>query len=334
MDDGVKIDGIIDDSIWENANYLTSSFLQNENADDSFPKMQITAVPGQYGVYINSVMYDNNIVMYSEYGAYAPRYTTGWQIHFLNIQRGEDIMSISTSEMAVRVKNFTLDSWGNLVFNTPELQGLAAIKIDGVVNSGNTNSITMETFISYESMQLDVSNGIPDTFYMYPINRSVFIGRTSASEMQPENLYNTWQPSYYYSFNEHGFVDSFADNFVLGNAPSGLARTAGWEYFDDDTPSVKSTREQAQTVYFSEVYADSFVLETDIEFAEDITHFTQNKQTVGVEILSPNGNGLTFVVGDNYFDYDRHQYDKYMIQIGNRDFATSYATGIMDAPIE
>ena len=69
LDDGVKIDGIIDDSIWENANYLTSSFLQNENADDSFPKMQITAVPGQYGVYINSVMYDNNIVMIGEVGS-------------------------------------------------------------------------------------------------------------------------------------------------------------------------------------------------------------------------------------------------------------------------
>ena len=155
-DADIDIDGVLDESCWQGKKWYTNTYLDNVNGNR--PVVRLTAFPTEKGVYIGSVVEDTNLM---DNGERAPLANSNWELRVTADNVGQE-----RGNSAVYLTSYNIDMKGENFGIQPNFD--RAVKVVGELNSGDTTSATLEMFIPWESLGIDTSLGVPESFRIRP----------------------------------------------------------------------------------------------------------------------------------------------------------------------
>ncbi|MGI6714174.1 MAG: carboxypeptidase-like regulatory domain-containing protein [Bacilli bacterium] len=247
-DPDMKIDGVLDEARWSNTNYLHFSEYDCDLAVTSFFTV--------YGIYIGGKAIDREMTYY---GRFDMKNNSGFDIH---LARKEQTLMQRSEVMRLQV-----DAQDRKSYYQDRFAG--ATKVEGVLNSGTECTMTFEMFVSWKEFGVEVLNQhhIPPLVRMMPTYR--YVSRKSDSFVERHDITPTFGENTYvsgfYSFGPDGYLNPEIADCPLGNAKNGVSKSDGWDisHYDDEHPYIDSTYRNAQSIYFKDVYATNFIVETD-----------------------------------------------------------------------
>ncbi len=256
-DAAITIDGEISEEEYAGKKWYSCGYA--EDTENLYAHHEITAFPSATGVYIAGRSYDNNIKNSDSFGSFAPDYNTGWELYFFCLNKGADQ---NEAQPTVIREQLMIDVNGNVVFATG-LRGESAVKVDGVINSGETTGASFEVFIPYTELNVDVSGGIPDYVNILPEYRGFLPGSATVTVMRLLQFPWIYTPAYY-RFGVDGYESADADNAIVGDQKSGFAKSANWDVSRESERIVESKGAQWQYIYFKNIYASNFIATAEV----------------------------------------------------------------------
>lgn len=247
-DPDMKIDGVLDESRWSNTDYLHFSEYDCD--------LSVTTFFTVYGIYIGGKAIDREMAYY---GRFDMKNNSGFDIH---LARKEQTLMQRSEIMRLQV-----DAKDRKSYYQDRFAG--ATKVDGVLNSGTECTMTFEMFVSWKEFGIEVINkyDLPSLVRMMPTYR--YISRKSDSFVERHDITPTFGENTYvsgfYNFGPNGYLNPEISDCPLGNAKHGISKSDGWDmsHYDEDSPYIDSTYRNAQSIYFKDVYAKNFIVETD-----------------------------------------------------------------------
>lgn len=234
----IKVDGNLNDKVWQNKKWLTCSTKDNNNP----ATVSFTMTMGSKGVYIAAKVQDTGVWYGKERGA---SYNTGVEMY---------LAPYGTLQMERQAYQITMDAGndygicrytnGNYFFDSRKM--LLATHVDGTLNSSSCKGYELEGFIPYSQIGLDSP---ADKF-----NIDVALIRTSTNESstgadnQNERmwtnmgtLYHTdysWTcPKSWYTFTASGLVE---DNVTLQASGGGQLENVTKQNIPGDSFTVRA----------------------------------------------------------------------------------------------
>ncbi|HBF86860.1 MAG TPA: hypothetical protein DDW54_04180 [Clostridiales bacterium] len=254
-DPDILIDGKLDEAVWQNKKWYTSKFYTDIN--DVMPKLTVTAFNTVYGAYMGVKIRDNNI-LYN--GMLNPSKNS--TIEFYYYAEKTDTV-VSDQDFSLR-RAFMMDYAGEL-YSTGERMK-RAFSVDGEINSGNTTGSTVEIFIPWSELGIDVSDGVyPQKFYLLPTYRPVLQGNTSHTPLFNKPFNPMHHMMDYYIFDEDGYTDEDVEGAIVGDAYNGTAKSASWDLENLDQGVISVTEAgEFNYIYFRDAFHENFKAETTI----------------------------------------------------------------------
>ena len=278
-DPDIKIDGKLDEAVWQNKKWYTSKFYTD--IKDIMPKLETTAFTTEYGAYMGVKIRDNNIIYNGMLDL-----TKNSLIEFYFYADKSDKVTCDNDYSLRRA--FMMDYAGELYSTSERMK--RAITVDGEMNSGNTVGAVFEIFIPWSEMGIDVSDGVyPHIFRLLPSYRPVLRGNSTHTPLfnVPFNLMNHIDS--YYEFDENGYTDEDAEGALLGDAYNGTAKSANWDIENVAQNEVSVTSGAANnTIFFRNAFCENFVAEATLYPLGGNTADTW--WVGGFLVLSTNGN--------------------------------------------
>ncbi len=250
----IKIDGVLDEAAWQGKSWFQNTYM---NTNGTYPILKFTAFPSEYGVYVASIIEDKNLVTD---GQRYPEVNSNWELYFAGCNADESLYSAERNG-TWNVNRIYVDMRGesmSLVTNTER-----AVKVDGELNSGNTNSATLEMLVSWESLGVDTSKGIPETIAVMPWFRAVLASGGSTSYMEAPGS-NLNLPASFYIFDKDGCTNNDLPGAVLGGANNGMSKSAGWDMSKQDEGIVRAINGGSAFIYFKEQQGENFIVEATL----------------------------------------------------------------------
>ena len=251
----VRVDGVLDDTVWQGKKWWKHTYLSNING--VMPKVELTAFPSEQGLYIASVVYDSNL---TSDGERAPGTNSNWELYIAACNAGEDLFS-DAHRGKWSMQRFYVDMYGGgfSYFNDFD----RAVVVEGVLNSGETTSATMEMFIPWKLLRVDPSKGIPESVGIMPCYRGVLETGGSTSWLSPADSDIATTLSVYL-FDQNGYQNADAENAVMGDSFHGYAKTKGWDLSQIDQGILRSPRGGWEKIFFTDTYGENFIVETTV----------------------------------------------------------------------
>lgn len=268
-DADMYIDGSLDEDRWQNKNWYTT--CAPYGAVNESVWMKTTAFTTEYGVYIAAVLYDDNIVGDGEFNV-----TQGTCLEYHYTFRKQD-GKLYNASYADRGR-FFLDVFGNYCTKGERMK--RGVKVDGVVNSGNTVSATFEVFVPWEQTGVAVTDTwYPEEVYVLPGCRVLAEGQTY-SLCTLGMVSERWRRDYqamYYEFDENGYTKVDTEGASLGDAKNGFAKSAGWnlDKLSEGEVSLDKTYEY-DYIFFRDAFANNFEASMTIYPGEYLYDLTDN----------------------------------------------------------
>lgn len=258
-DADMKIDAKLDEAVWQDKKWYTNTYL--DNLDGTKPVIRVTGFPTEKGVYIASVVNDTNLM---DNGERAPLANSNWEFRVTADNVGEE-----RSSSALYCMSYNIDMKGENFGINPNFD--RAVRVEGEVNSGNTTSATLEMFIPWESLQVDTSLGIPESFRVRPSYRAVLPG---VNGNWPINLNaDAGQTKDFYTFTKVGYVNADREGAVLGDSAVGYAKSANWDVSREAEGIVQSSPgEEWHQIYFTGEYGANYILETKLRYIKPLNN--------------------------------------------------------------
>ncbi len=250
-DADMKIDGSLDEARWQNKNWYTT--CAPYGAVNESVWLKTTAFTTKYGLYIAAVLYDDNIVGDGEFNV---TQGTCLEYHYTFRKQDGKLYNASYTDRG----RFYLDVFGNYCTKGERMK--RGVRVDGVVNSGETVSATFEVFVPWEQAGVEVSEDwYPEEAYVLPGCRVIAEGQTY-SLCTLGMVSERWRRDYqamYYEFDENGYTKADAADAVLGDAKNGFAKSAGWnlDKLSDGEVSLDKTYEY-DYIFFRNGFANNF----------------------------------------------------------------------------
>ena len=254
-DPGIEIDGVLDEDVWQNKKWFTNAFYTDING--TMPKLAVTAFNTEYGVYMAAKVQDGNVV-YG--GSLNQSRNTTFEFYYY-ADKSDTVLG--DRDYSTR-HAFMLDCGGELYSTCERMK--RAVVVDGVINSGATTGATVEIFVPWSEMRVDVSDGVyPEKLFLLPAYRPILKGNTNSTQMFPVPLNPMHHMKNYYVFDDNGYTDEDPKGTTIGDASNGVAKTANWdtENLADGKVSV-STGVEFNTIYFKDAFTENFMAETTI----------------------------------------------------------------------
>ena len=250
----VVINGVLDEAVWQNKGWFTNTYASN---DGSKPFLEVTAFPTEQGVYVGSKITDKNL---TSDGQHHPAVNSNWELYLAACNVGESLSdpdnrgSWNTHRIYVDMRGESM----SLYTNTER-----AVTIDGELNSGATNGATLELFVAWETLGVDTSKGVPETFGLLPFFRAVLITGSETAYMAPAGA-NLNAPETYHVFDKNGYTRANVEGAVLGNANNGYSKSGGWDLSQIDQGIVENTHSGQGFLYFTGEQAENFIVEATL----------------------------------------------------------------------
>lgn len=256
----IKIDGVLDEACWQNKNWFTNTFLSNTGGN--LPVLNMTSYVDDYGIYIAATAKDKNI---TSDGQRNNTVNSNFEFYITVENVGEDLPSDY-----VNTTMFNVNMHGDVNSRVTNVD--RAVVVDGEINSGATESATLEMFIPWEVLSIDKSKGIPDKFYCCPSYLAVLAGSSTISVMKP-----VWYPYQYpkdcYIFDVNGYTLVDRAGAVVGDSKFGHAKTANWDLSQEAEGVIRSSfGSENHKIFFKEDYGSNFIVETTIIPIKDLNN--------------------------------------------------------------
>lgn len=257
-DEDMVIDGVLDEARWSGKKYL--------EYEEGPVKLKYTTAFSDYGVYIGGVAYDKDI---NYYGRFDMLNNSGFTIW---VSRSENNVNLKTEKLRLEV-----DAKDRRSYYQHKFAG--ATQTVGELNSNNTESMTMEMFVSWNMLGYDVGEegkivgDIPETVKIEPVYRYVVKEQDDYTRV---NYYPTFtEPDFlksYHFFGGDGLADDFLGDETVGDAANGLAKTRGWVQSEDGALTTEGTS-VAQVIYFNGVEGNNLQISATVKLDS-----TENKK--------------------------------------------------------
>lgn len=259
-DENIKIDGALDEACWQNKNWFTNTFLSNTGGN--LPVFDMTSYIDDYGIYIAAIAKDTNI---TSDGQRNNTVNSNFEFYITVENVGEDLPSDY-----VNTTMFNVNMHGDVNSRVTNVD--RAVVVDGEINSGATESATLEMFIPWEVLSIDKSKGIPDKFYCCPSYLAVLTGSSTITVMKP-----VWYPYQYpkdcYIFDVNGYTLVDREGAVVGDSKFGHAKTANWDLSQEENGVIRSSfGSENHKIFFKEDYGSNFIVETTIIPVTDLNN--------------------------------------------------------------
>ncbi len=251
----VVIDGVLDEEVWQGKGWFKNTYLANSTGN--MPKMELTGFPTEYGVYIASVAYDQNL---TSDGERMPSINTNWELYLCACDVGEDLFS-SENNGEWSMKRIYIDLFA--AANSYHTNIDRAVVVEGELNSGATTKATMELFVPWEVLDVDTTKGIPESFGVLPCYRGVLSVGGNTSWMPPVDS-SIDKTTASYLFDKDGYINADQEGCVLGDGYYGYAKSKGWDITRLSEGIVESPRGGHDKIFFSDAFGENFIVETTI----------------------------------------------------------------------
>lgn len=267
-DADINIDGLLDEECWANKKWYTTCAPYAQVGDDAW--LETTAFTTEYGLYIAAVLHDQNIVGDGEFNV-----TQATCLEYFYTFREADGKLYNTAYYNRGL--FYMDVFGN--YCTEGARMKRAVKVDGEIGSGNTDSATFEIFIPWEQTGVEVTQDwYPQEVYILPGCRIVEKGSTDFT-CTLGKVSGRWRRDYqamYYEFDRDGYTKADEEGAVLGDAKNGFAKSAGWnlDELDQGILSIDKTYEY-DYIFFRDAYANNFDVSVTV-YPGDFLYDTDN----------------------------------------------------------
>ncbi len=242
--EAVTIDGKLDEDIWQNKKWYQNTTTDNISGGKA--KLRVTTAMDEYGIYIASETDDSNVM--DANGA-----NTNWVFYLAAGEPGDETYSIA--------HKVAYDMQGILMRTMINAQVAATVR--GEVNSGATEGATLEMFISWKALDIDVTNGLPAYIGIQPYYYAVKSAGTGFDTVQAIYEDHVWT-NRFFRFDNTGYINADADGAVLGDATYGLGKTFGWDLTDIQNGVVRSANGETHNRIFFKEFGSNFIVETTI----------------------------------------------------------------------
>ena len=278
--DDISIDGVLDESCWENKNWFTN-VMMNYAGKNQVPSFKMTSYMDEYGIYIAAIAEDSNILCDGQRDFLT---NSNFELFVEALNVGEELI-----DDRIDTEVWNIDMRGDV--NSRYANVDRAVVVDGEINSGNTKSATLEMFIPWETMAIDKTKGIPDEFYCMPSYFAFLPGQKTRTRVEPMT-YPSSDDRDYYVFDAEGYTMVDREDAVVGDSCFGQAKMAGWDITKEEEGIVRSSvGTEHHKIYFKEAYGKNFIVETTIIPVDDIEN---EGPKAGLYFQSLTGNGAYY----------------------------------------
>ncbi len=283
IDANMKIDGKLDEAVWQSTNYYVhgqegESFKLGTHFTDN-------------GLYIAAVALDDDIVWN---GAYMFGVNSGFQFTVVGIDKYNDKLNDnleSTASHPTEKMIFNVDSKNVRSHNGVPVAAKAVT---------TANSMTVEMFMSWEDLHFA---GKQEQIRIEPW----YISGTHTESYSPIIFPAGFNPggAYYamYLFDENGSVSwagtqKNTTEMSLGNSPFGFGATDRWDLSKDNAQeevrSAEATMAKSELIWLKDLSAENFSFETKVQFT-DTTLWHREEKKAGIILADEDFNRRLFV---------------------------------------
>ncbi len=247
-DEGITIDGNLDEDVWRGKDWWSQTFISN--TDGSMPKLRATGFTTEYGVYLASVVEDSNLVCSGQRSFSS---TSMWEINFAADSVGEE----RTNSLYRAECNIWLDA--DLMALNIDVD--RAVMVEGELNSGDTKSATLEMFLPWSALYVDLSKGVPSEFRAMLCYHAVLPGNDKMTAMTMVN-YSRSATGDWTRFDGNGYICPDREGAVLGDSKFGYSKTGNWDISREAEGEVRSSLGYDQHfIFFKDAYGPNFKVE-------------------------------------------------------------------------
>lgn len=240
-DDGMTIDGNLDESAYAGQKYMTFS--------QSGATVAVTTVFGERGLYVGAKVEDR----YVYYNApYLMNANTSMEIYVC----AQDKTTVDSHTLQIATDTHNKWSATYVVF-----QGKAVVRGDAE-NTGSSQGIDAEFFVPWEQLGLDARPASVKLFPSY--NHVAAQGATSGLKIRPVG--NPNKLINYYRFDERGYINYDEAGAIVGDSVTGISKSCGWDLsgLTGENPTVRSVEDDSQFIFFSGANSDKYLIEATV----------------------------------------------------------------------
>ncbi|MBE6925963.1 MAG: hypothetical protein E7461_03875 [Ruminococcaceae bacterium] len=253
QDPRMTIDGVLDEELWEGKDWFQNAFLHDVNG--VYPKFRVTGFPTEYGIYVAAVTDDTNIICNGQ------RATSVQSVFQFEIT-ADPVGEYRVDDGLYKTK-YNFDMRGDVYTRNPNVD--REVVVNGEVNSGNTQGATLEFFIAWEDMNVDISKGIPEEFRMQCTYLACLPGKDGLNFDMVSTSYTSILTRDFFRFGENGYVTADREGATVGDSYLGNNKTANWDISKEAEGIVQSSGgTDKHIIFFKEHLGSDFIVETTV----------------------------------------------------------------------
>lgn len=208
----MRIDGELTEDRWQGKKKFVNYFLEDSGGD--MAHIEVVSCASEKGFYIGAVCYDGDI----RYSGYMGRNRNTTLELYMTVP-GQTIIDV----VCVDVEQ--LYSYNNPAVSQWEY----AVKTEGEINSGETEYLSVEIFMPWESLQIqdfDVADAQAQQVLIYPVYR-VALAEGGVAQLCTK----PWRGDkidQLFIFDGTGYIGADAADALIGDAPNGYSKQGLW----------------------------------------------------------------------------------------------------------
>ena len=276
-DADMTIDGALNEQRWQGQQYLT-------HVQDGVT-VNYTTVFTEKGLYIGAKAQDPDMKWNARFNFSNFNGNPANSAFWFNI-KGPDVQD----GHAMRAFNFFIDAFDSASRNQTRFE--AKSKVNGDIMKFEATEMTAELFVSWDALNIDVSDGLPGFVRIIPYYRHVkAVGDAGENKWitpifiyggspgwdynmsYDENLNLNWyRPISGMKFGSVGYINADKPGAVVGDAANGYSKSSGWDLSRIDEGAVKAVGPDEQAIFFKGINSSKYMVSAKMKMLGGAMH--------------------------------------------------------------